>query len=151
MYPVLTQEEEAVQVANEDLASFPVEVTVLADGKFVESSGENYWVEERSIHLVGSGGTPREFVVNFQLTPAAVQAGYTFADPALKFFVPGSSRTAGFRVSPRSDKISVSVTPFNTKTEHDGQTTDEFSVFIKHPLGKTQPHDPSILWEPPIT
>lgn len=148
MYSVLTQEE-SVQLAIEGPASFPVEVTVHADGTFAQSSGENYWVKERSIHLVGSGGTPREFVVNFQLSSDAVRDGFTFADPALKFFVPGSSRTAGFRVSPRSDKISATVTPFNTKTEEDEQSIDEFLVLIKHPEGRTVPHDPSILWEPP--
>lgn len=150
MFSVLLKEE-SVQVAAEEVEMFPVAVTVLHDGTFEQSSGEHYWVEEKSIHLVGSGGTPREFVVNFQLSPDAVQKGYTFANPALKFFVPGSSRTAGFRVSPRSDQISVTVTPFNTKTEEDGPSIDEFSVLINHPDGRTRSHDPSILWEPPIT
>lgn len=148
MVSVLLQEDPFQTTLEEEGPSFQVEVVVLTDGTFVDFATNDYQVMPDSILLVGSGGPPREFVVNFQLSPESVQAGYTWADPALKFFQ-GGSKKAGFRVSPNPDKITATVTLFNTKSSTDPSTSDEFSMLRVHPDGRIIPHDPTIIWDPP--
>lgn len=144
MNSVLLQEAPAVQDVLEESSSIPVNVAVLDDGTFVPYAAKEFQVETDALILVGSGGSPREFVVTFTLSPE----GYYFANPALKFFQ-GGSRDSGFRVSPNPDRISATVTLFNTKKSEDPSSSDEFSLLIVHPSGKTIPHDPTIVWNPP--
>src|SRR5688500_8225891 len=67
MYSVLLQED-PVQVTAENNSSFQVKVTVLVTGpkssdvSFEPARADNYKVEAQSVLLVGSGGSPREFV-----------------------------------------------------------------------------------------
>lgn len=150
MYSVLLQEED-VQAAVDESPSIPVDVIVLINGthvSFQEAQADNYQVEAQSVQLVGSGGSPREFLVTFTLSTASQQAGYTFANPALKFFQ-GPSKNAGFRVDRDPSQISATVTLFNTKTAEDPAVSDEFSLLFIDPEGQIFAHDPSILWEPP--
>lgn len=151
MYSVLLQEE-SIQAAAAESSSFPVPVTVLIDGKqvsFEEAEGTNYQVEPQSVLLTGSGGSPREFLVTFTLSDASRQAGYTFANPALKFFQ-GNSRNAGFRVDRDPvTKVSATVSLFNTKKTGEPKTSDEFSLLFYDPQGNLFVHDPTIVWDPP--
>lgn len=147
MNSVLLQEEPAVQTLEEG-ASFSINVTVLADGTFVPYVAKDFQVEPASITLVGSGGPPRQFLVTFVLSPETLKEGYSFANPALKFFQ-GDSKNAGFRVPPDADEISATVSLFNTKGKDEKSSRDEFSLLLVHPDGKVGSHDPSIVWDPP--
>jgi hypothetical protein len=151
MYSVLLQEE-PVHAAAAESESFPVPVTVLIDGRavsFEKAQEANYQVEPQSVLLVGSGGSPREYLVTFTLSDASRQAGYTFANPALKFFQ-GNSRNAGFRVDRDPvTKVSAVVSLFNTKRKGEPKTSDEFSLLFYDPEGNLFVHDPTIVWDPP--
>jgi hypothetical protein len=149
MDSVLLQEESALQTTLEEGASFSVDITVLSDSTFVPYAAEDFQVATDSITLIGSGGPPREFLITFELSPAAVQEGYSFANPALKFFQ-GGSKNSGFRVPPNSNAISATASLFNTKRADDPSSSDEFSLLLIHPSGKLRSHDPSIFWEPPL-
>lgn len=151
MYSVLLQEE-PVHAAAAESESFPVPVTVLIDGRAVafqpDSTSKNYQVEPQSVRLIGSGGGPREFVVTFTLSSESQKEGYTFFNPALKFFQ-GNSRHAGFRVNVPLGQVSVAVSFFNTlQPGHEG-TSDEFSLLLVAPDGTVFVHDPTIVWDPP--
>lgn len=154
MYSVLLQEE-SDQTAADDSPFIEVPVTVLVTGSessqvsFEAKEAVNYTVEAQSILLVGSGGSPRQYLVTFTLAPESQEAKYTFADPALKFFQ-GNSKNAGFRVSPNPDLVSATVSLFNTKKSGDPETRDEFSlIFINPATGLPFAHDPTIIWDPP--
>jgi hypothetical protein len=149
MNSVLLQEETAPQTTLEEGASFSVDITVLSDGTFVPYAARDFQVAPDAITLIGSGGPPREFLLTFELSSEAVQEGYRFANPALKFFQ-GGSKNSGFRVPPNPDAISATVSLFNTKRADDPPSSDEFSLLLVHPSGKLIPHDPSIFWEPPL-
>lgn len=149
MNSVLLQEDSVQAIADD---SFPVNVTVLISGRVVSFQPVtelDFQVEAQSIRLIGSGGSPREFLTTFTLSAESVADGYTFANPALKFFQ-GGSRDAGFRVKPSPDQTSAAVSLFNTKRKGDGTTSDHFSLLLLAPDGMPFAHDPSIFWEPPL-
>ena len=150
MYSVLLQED-SVQAAVEEPSMFPVNISVLSNGTFVPDQAVNYQVEADSLTLFGSGGSPREFRVTFTLSAETQQEGYKFANPALKIFG-GQSREAGYRVSPDpSDQLSTAVSLFNTMKVGDPVASDRFSVLLVDPNGQVVSHDPTILWEPPLS
>ncbi len=151
MSTVLWEEEVVVPAAvlEEDL-SIPVPVTVLlVNGKieFLPVDDKlDYSISKDSIALRGSGGTPREFVLAFALSTPMVEAGFKFANPALKFF---QGIAAGFRFSPEPSEIEAIVALFNTKDQLDHKTDGSFSVLLRHPIQGLLSHDPSIVWDPP--
>ncbi len=151
MHSVLLQEDLVRRVIPAANLSIQVSVTVhvISEGHvaFEPHAGADYTVEEESIKLVGSGGSPREFLVTFQLADESIQQGYTFANPALKFFQ-GSSRNAGFRVSP-TDQHTASVSLFNTMNADDRPASDDFSMLFYKASGRIFTHDPTIIWDPP--
>jgi hypothetical protein len=148
MFPVLLQEEDTVSTAVVDPTSFHVDVQVQVDDNdvvsFVPVNAFNFTIEEETITLKGSGGSPREFEITFTL----ITSGYLFMNPALKFFQ-GGSTNAGFRVSPDAAATSAQVVLFNTLGEGDQPVQDTFSVLVRHISGKTIIHDPTIVWDPP--
>lgn len=128
--------------------SIQVLITVnVVNGKasFQDSKGNEYLITSEEITLIGSGGAPREFRLVFTLSKEA--EGYTFANPALKFFQ-GGSKKAGFRVAPETGTM-VTLSTFNLLAAEDQSVRDEFSVLVNSPSGKVIAHDPTILWEPP--
>ena len=118
-------------------------------GESGQAAANDERIETELIRLFGSGGSPREFVLTFTLSPLNVEEKYTLANPALKFFQ-GSSKDAGIRVSPNPDGISATISLFNTKGQGDTPSSDDFSV-LWLPPGKTEArrHDPTIIWDPP--
>lgn len=151
MDSVLLQEER-LEAAAEVTSSIPVEIEVNAGPKqevwFTPVKADEYTIDLEAITLVGSGGDPREFRLTFTLSPASVEAGYRFMNPALKFFQ-GGSQKAGFRVSPDAEKLSVRATLFNILASGDPSVIDSFSVLVEPPVGKGFAHDPTIVWNPP--
>jgi hypothetical protein len=153
MNSVLLQEAPVAQDVLEEIFSFPVAVTVIIEDNKAsfepDDQSKDYKIEPQSIRLFGSGGSPREFVVTFTLSPKNVEAKYRLANPALKFFQ-GGSKSAGIRVSPNPDEISATVSLFNTKAPGDAPSSDDFSV-LWLPPGKmvARRHDPTIIWDPP--
>ena len=154
MYSVLLQEEPVLVMPEE---TFLVDVTVLISDmrevSFEPLTAVNYNVGDQWIQLFGSGGKdiPREFVVTFTLSDESRQAGYRFADAALKFFQgKGKSKDAGFRIPRNLDEVSATVTLFKTKAAGAVPAQDEFSLLLIPPDGQIFSHDPSIFWEPPL-
>jgi hypothetical protein len=152
MYSVLLQEED-VQAAADESLSIPVDIEVqVADGKtlFAPFSADDYTIDPEKITLVGSGGSPREFRLTFTLSALSIAAGYRLMNPALKFFQGGSTK-AGFRVPPATED-SAQVALFNTLASGDQPVQDNFSILVVHQVTRERiVHDPTILWEPPIT
>ena len=130
----------------EDAANIPVNVTVLVDSKgstsFVEASAADYKITSDTITLVGSGGTPREFLITFTLKSDT----YRFTNPAVKIFQ-GGSRKAGIRVAPTSPTVAT-VTLFNLLGHGDSQVADAFSLLVTNGTQLIS-HDPTIVWDPP--
>jgi hypothetical protein len=152
MEAVLLQDE-PVLLRREDNGSIQVDITVIAEGKtatFLPVETSVYVVEKESIRLIGSGGSPREFLLAFTLSAESQKSGYRFANPAIKFFQRGSNRQAGFRVnlSPAS-QVSVTVSLFNTLSKGETGVEDDFSVLLLEPTGHPFSHDPTIIWDPP--
>ena len=132
-----------------DASTIQVPVTVnVVNGKvsFKDAKTADYVISSEGITLVGSGGMPREFRLVFTLSPEA--EGYTFANPALKFFQ-GGSKKAGFRIAPDAAGTSATLSLFNLLAAEDQPVQDDFSVLLVKPTKKVISHDPTILWEPP--
>lgn len=141
-------QEDALQA---ELVNDSIQVKIMVNvlnGKpfFQETKGADYSITSEGITLVGSGGTPREFQLIFTLSPEA--EGYTFANPALKFFQ-GGSKKAGFRVAPDAAGTTVMLSTFNLLAAGDQPVQDDFSILLVKPTKKIISHDPTILWEPP--
>lgn len=130
----------------ENTANIPVNVTVLVDSKgstsFMEASGTGYKVASDTITLIGSGGTPREFLITFTLKSDT----YRFTNPAVKLFQ-GGSRKAGIRVAPTSPTVAT-VALFNLLGHGDSTVTDAFSLLVTNGAQLIS-HDPTIVWDPP--
>lgn len=128
-----------------------VAVTLLyEDGRitFQNESTDDYKVDGKAIYLFGSGGEPREFLLNFVLSEPLIKMGYEFyPNPALKFFQ-GKTKKAGFRF-PRETATEASLTTFNNLGDHDSKVEDSFTIFLR--IGDSGPivHDPTIVWDLP--
>lgn len=101
---------------------------------------------DKTITLYGSGGSPRQYVLTFRLSASMTEAGYTFYNPALKFFQ-GDGKTAGFRFPPEASKTEALVSVFNTKSDKDPQAQDNFNILLFKDGVVVE--DPTIFWDPP--
>lgn len=148
MSTVLLQEN--ALLTETEFSTIPVAVTVNVVNKetqFVDVKAENYVITAEGISLIGSGGTPREFLLTFTLSAEAQSEGYRFQNPALKFFQ-GGSKKVGFRVPPDAARTSATLSVFNILETHDECVEDSFNVLVANSK-ELIVHDPTILWEPP--
>lgn len=129
-----------------DNATIPVNVKVIVESRekiwFVEDSAADYTVTRDTITLIGSGGSPREFVITFTLKSNT----FWFTNPAVKLFQ-GGSKKAGIRVAPTSP-TTATVALFNILGHGDNKVTDDFSLLVTDGTNSIA-HDPTIVWDPP--
>ena len=143
-------DDQAVQPQAEDEATAQIRIDVileLVEGAITfqpVAETNMYSVTGKTINLIGSGGSPREFVITFTLSPS--MADYTFFNPAIKLFQDDRGK-AGLRFSPDTE-VTVQITLFNTMDKSDSQVQDTFNLLLLKD-GKTIVHDPTILWDPP--
>lgn len=150
MSTVLLAEEAVREKILEEIFQIPVTVVLLiADGviAFKPEASADYKVTGKTIHLFGSGGSPREFVLTFVLSQAFLDMGWMFANPALKFFQ-GNSKKAGFRFPPEPSQTEARLSVFNTLDSKDSKTEDTFNILLLTKEGVIV-HDPTIVWDLP--
>jgi hypothetical protein len=147
---LLERESVRANVPNEPAkVMVPVTLLLLEDGKitFEPAAEKNlYSVIDKTITLYGSGGSPRQYMLTFTLSSPMIEQGYTFYNPALKFFQ-GDGKTAGFRFPPESSKTEALVSVFNTKTDKDLPARDTFNILLFKDGIIIE--DPTIFWDPP--
>lgn len=134
------EEESAAQI------SVPITLLLVNDTITFQPVEEanKYSVTGKTINLVGSGGSPREFLITFTLSSSMTE--YTFFNPAIKLFQ-DDGKKAGLRFSPESETM-VQITLFNTMDKGDQPVQDTFNLLLLKD-GRTIVHDPTILWDPP--
>jgi hypothetical protein len=150
MSTVLLAEEAVREMALEETSQIPVTVTLLIENgiiTFQAESSADYKVTGKTIHLFGSGGTPREFVLTFVLSQTFLDMGWKFANPALKFFQ-GNSKKAGFRFPPEASQTEARLSVFNTLDSKDSKVEDSFNILLLTKDGVIV-HDPTIVWDLP--
>ena len=134
--------------AEEGAAQISVPITLLLVNDTITfqpaEETNKYSVTGKTITLIGSGGSPREFLITFTLSSS--MTGYTFFNPAIKLFQ-DNAKKAGLRFSPESE-TKVQITLFNTMDKGDQSVQDTFNLLLLKD-GRTIVHDPTILWDPP--
>lgn len=150
MSTVLLVEEAIREEALEETSPIPVTVTLLIENgviTFQQEASADYKVTGKTIHLFGSGGTPREFILTFVLSQTFLDMGWKLANPALKFFQ-GNSKKAGFRFPPEPSQTEARLSVFNTLDSKDSKAEDAFNILLLTKEGVIV-HDPTIVWDLP--